>query len=105
MKRGSPLLTSKGDWSQLSVFLGKKTGRSVGVAIPRALMPHSTSRNRLRRQIREAIRILAPLGSKRGLAPEKKKYYYLVRVKKQEKTLTFKKIQEEMQAHFRRMEF
>lgn len=99
-KRPPPLFTSKGKWSNLFIYnkLGSEEG-NFGISIPRALYPNSTSRNRVRRQIREAVRLFQkeegkPAGGAKG---------FLIRVKRKEKW-TFQAIRQEIENHFRQLE-
>ena len=73
----------------------------IGVAIPRALFPHSTSRNRLRRQIREAVRILSK-ERKTTLQRQMIQQDLLIRVRKGGHP-SFKMIQDEMKGHLEQL--
>lgn len=99
-KKAPPLLTSKGEWSVLSIYPIKRREGSIGVAIPRILFPRSTSRNRLRRQIREAIRLLQ---KEKGMFTMKREHNLLIRVQRGGKSPSFRMIQKEMKTHFNKL--
>ena len=102
MRKNPPLLTSKGEWSVLSVYPVKKVEGRVGIAIPRSLFPQSTLRNRLRRQIRETVRLLKK-EEHFSLEDKMMRWDFLIRVQKRISP-PFTAIRKEIEAHLRQLE-
>ena len=102
MRKDPPLVISKGEWSKLSVYPLKKREGHVGIAIPRSLFPQSTLRNRLRRQIREAVRLLK---KEKGAILEEKMTGREFVIRVQKKTLPpFKLVRKEIEEHLEQLE-
>ena len=102
MRKSPPLFTSKGEWSVLLVYPVKKAEGCFGVAIPRSLFPQSTLRNRLRRQIREAVRLLKK-EEHLSLGDKMTRRDLLIRVQKRIFP-PFAAIRKEMETHLRQFE-
>jgi len=91
-KRNPPSYTTQGEWFVLSVYPTKNKQGKAKIAVPRALFPLSTSRNRLKRQIREVIR----------LSHEEAEKDLLIIVKKRG-TPSFGAVQKEILTHLKKM--
>jgi len=89
VRRENPLFISRGEWFHLSAYPKKKWGK-IHIAVPRKLYPLSTSRNRLKRQIREVSR---------RFVDEEQDFFITVHKKG---SLPFAVLRREVEAHFKK---